>query len=180
MKHVIALLALPLAGCGETAPADQRQEDNAVAAPVASPAAVASPTATAAQTVSADLAVGQWFAKTERGSAMAMFGAPYSEATFSVRCEGRSLVLMRDAQVPPGRTVMQVTAGGITRELAANSQQDPMPQVTAMVSVGDSLAGDLARTTEPVVITVAGSSEVFRLPSSPEFRGAVRSCIAGT
>ena len=180
MKYLaLSLIALALAGCGDTAPAEQVREESAAVEPVPERIAEASPNApTEGASGSAEVAEGQWFAKSERGSGMAMFGAPYSEAQFSIRCEGDALVFGRSAQLPAGRAEMQLTAGGTTRQLSATAQEDPLPLVTASLPASDAFAGVLAGTTEPIGIVVGEGGEMFRVPSSPAFRQVAADCIA--
>ena len=182
MKYLaLSLVALALAGCGDTAPAEQVREESAAAEPVPERIAEASPNVTPeGASSSAEIAEGQWFAKSERGSGMAMFGAPYSEAQFSIRCEGDALVFGRSALIASGDAAMRVTTGGTSKRLAAQAQEDPLPVVTGRLPASDEFAGILARTTEPIGIAVGDGGEIFQVPSSPAFRGVVADCIAGT
>lgn len=187
MKTVFSLslgAALALAGCADTEPAHEAQQraDSIESDPV--PARVVQPVPT--QTASDDgvlgsdrVAQGSWTSKTERGVPMALFGEPQTEADFTVRCEDDTLVFARSALLPEAEAEMRVMAGGNTRQLVASTQEGPVPQVTARLPASDAFAGTLARTTDPIAVSVGDGGETYPMPSSPELRGVVTECIAG-
>lgn len=182
MKYLIPIITLAaLAGCGDTEPADEAQDRAAAIEPEPLPARVVEPTPAGDDgTLGSDrVAQGSWTGKTERGVPMALFGEANTEAAFSVRCEDDTLVFGRSALLPSGEAAMRLMAGGETRRLVANAQEDPLPQVTARLPAADPFAGTLARTTEPIAVAVGDGGETYPMPSSPVLRGVVADCIAG-
>lgn len=166
-----------LAACGETEPADvASRKAAAIEAPsimVEEPVASVAP-ATAPQPI----APGSWMGTTMDGEPAAMFGGENTEPEFTLSCDDGSLVFSRPVLLTASEASMTVTAGGETRRVVARSQQEPVPMVTASLPAADSFAGILARTTEPLAVTVSGS-ESFRMPASPIARGVAAGCIAG-
>lgn len=185
MKHLVPIvLAAALAGCGDTESAQEVREDAATVEPVRVPVAdatpAASPTPTDDGTLGSDRVVlGSWTSKTERGTPVALFGQADTDAAFSVRCEGDTLIFSRSGLLPASEAAMRIMAGGETRRLAARIQGEQLPQVTARLPAADSFAGTLARTNEPIAVAIGDGGEAYRMPSSAALRGVVAGCIAG-
>lgn len=184
MKTLIPLVlaAATLAGCGETEPADvasKRASSLPAPQPVAGAVDAETPAADAAATVTpspGQVAEGSWTGKTMASAPAALFGGPDMDASFSVRCEDSTIVFARTALLPAGEASMSITAGGETRRLAARTQEEPMPQVTARLPAADPFAATLARASDPVAVTV-GQGERYTMPSSPVLRGVVAGCM---
>jgi hypothetical protein len=174
MKYLVPIvLAAALAGCGDTESAEEVREDAATVEPVRVPVAdatpAASPTPTDDGTLGSDRVVlGSWTSKNERGTPIALFGQPDTDAAFSVRCEEDTLIFARSALLPASEAAMRIMAG-----------VEQLPQVTARLPAADSFAGTLARTSEPIAVAIGDGGEAYRMPSSPALRGVVAGCIAG-
>lgn len=187
MKHLTAALAaLALAACGDTEPADEASRNAASVEPVpAAPLAGSEPQSPSPApgddgTLGTDeVAQGQWYAKTERGIPMALFGPPQTEANFVVRCEGEQLVFVRGLPIEGEQADMTLMAGGETRTVTARARPGPLPQTTARLPASDAFARVLARTTEPIAVAVGAGGEPYRMPSSAALRSVVSECMAG-
>lgn len=180
----LLVFAVVLAGCGDTKPAAEVREDAATIQPVreriADSTPTASPTPTDDGTLGSDRVVqGNWTSKTERGTPIALFGQAGTDAAFSVRCEGDTLIFARSALLTASEAAMRIMAGGKTRRLAARVQGEQLPQVTARLPAADSFAGTLARTTDPIAVAIGDGGEAYRMPSSPALRGVAAGCLAG-
>lgn len=181
MKYSISLIALAaLAACGDTQPADEVGEDSALVEPVPERVAEPAPTPTDDGTLGSDRVVqGSWTGKTERGVPMALFGEPNTEAAFSVRCEGDTLVFARSALVPAAGASMRIMADGTTHRLIAKAEEDPLPRVTARMPAADPFALTLARNTDPIAVAVGDGGETYPMPSSTILRGVIADCLPG-
>lgn len=180
MRQIAMLLAgtLALASCGDAEPVDEIEPT-----PVPSeslPADVVDerlspPDAGAAPGGNDALAEGQWYAKTERGVQMAMFGPPDSEVLFSVRCEGNELAFGLGVGRASGPATIEIAAGGETRRIAATAQQDPIPHASGRIPADDPFAAVLAEATGPIAVTIDGDP-ALRVPAHESMRQVVADC----
>ena len=180
MRQIAMLLAgtLTLASCGDAEPVDEIEPT-----PVPSeslPADVVDerlspPDAGAAPGGNDALAEGQWYAKTERGVQMAMFGPPRSEALFSVRCEDSELVFSRGVPAEGDAVTMDLAVGDETRTIAATAQQDPLPRVTGSLLAKDPFTETLASLSQPIAVRV-GDGPTLRIPAHEHLREVAANC----
>lgn len=181
MRRFVALapaVALALSACADEAPPPEAPETEASPDTDAGEATdvPSEETAPPADQLGSDRVMqGQWFAKTERGAPMALFGPPQTEAGFSVRCEGASLVFARGVNVEPGPVEMRLMAGGETRTITAQARTDPLPQVTGRLPADDPFAATLAQAREPIAVQV-GDGASFRMPAHETLREVVGNC----
>lgn len=194
MRHLTisaaATVALALAGCGdgggdvepvdsETAPAEavadvEPMTDDASAPP--DRATIGAPMTGDGELGSDAVMQGQWTSKRMAGAPAALFGEPETEAAFSVRCDGETLVFARSALVEGGGAVdMALMAGGETRRIDATAQTDPLPQVTGRLPASDPFAGTLAQTSEPIAVSMADGA-AYGMPASEALRRLVAEC----
>lgn len=120
---------------------------------------------------------GQWFAKTERGVPMALFGPPQTEANFVVRCEGDELVFTRSKPIDGDQAEMELRAGGESRTISARPNPGPLAQTTGRLPASDPFAAVLAQTTQPIALRL-DEGPFFRMPSHDHLRQVVRKCRA--
>lgn len=180
MRRIATWLAgtLALAACADAEPVDETEPT-----PVASealPEAVVDrrlPSRDASPTPGSGgaLAQGQWFAKTERGVPMALFGPPQSEAVFSIRCDEGELVFARSVMARGDSVTMDLEAGGETRTIVATPQQDPLPRVTGSLLADDPFVEFLATTTQPIAVRV-GDGPSLRIPPHDHLRELAANC----
>ena len=175
---------LALAACAESEPVDETEPtpvpSEALPADVARPAELRGDTGAAGvrggtDAGSGQLAEGQWFAKTERGVPMAMFGPPQSEALFSIRCEESELVVARGVTTEDDTVTMDLTAGGETRTIVATARQDPLPRVTGSLLENDPFADMLASVAQPITVRV-GDGPSLRIPAHEHLRQVAANC----
>jgi hypothetical protein len=176
-----AAIALALSACADEAPPPEAPETEAPAdadgstaddATDVSPDDAASPED---QLGSDEVMQGQWFAKTERGVPMALFGPPQTEANFLVRCEGDELVFIRSTPIDGNEAEMELRAGGETRTITAQPSPGPLPQTTGSLPASDPFAAVLAQTTQPIAVRL-DDGPFFRMPSHDHLREVVRNC----
>lgn len=181
MKQFIPLVALAaLTACGDAEPAAGVGEESALVEPVPERIDEPAPAPTDDGTLGSDRVVqGSWTAKTEGGVPMALFGEANTEAAFSVRCEGDTLVFARSALVPAAGASMRLMADGTTHRMNARAEEDPLPQVTARMPAADPFALTLARNTSPIAVAVGDGGETYPMPSSPALRGVIADCLPG-
>lgn len=179
----VAAIALALSACADEAPPPQTPETETPIDVDGSPAGgtteVSSddPAPSGDQLGSDEVMQGQWFAKTERGVPMALFGPPQTEANFLVRCEGDELVFSRSTPIDGDQARMELRAGGETRTIIAQPTPGPLPQTTGRLPASDSFAAVLAQNTESIAVRV-GDGPFFRMPSHERLRELVRNCRA--
>jgi hypothetical protein len=176
-----AAVAVALSACADEAPPPKAQEteapvvtDNGTAddATDAPPDDAAPPED---QLGSDEVMQGQWFAKTERGAPMALFGPPQTEANFLVRCEGDELVFTRSTPIDGNEAEMELRAGGKTRTITTQPSPGPLPQTTGRLPASDPFAAVLAQTTQPIAVRL-DEGPFFRMPSHDRLREVVRNC----
>lgn len=178
-----AVLAMALAACaddgGEPTPEDidtPAGEDRADAATddTGDTAPSPGPESDDGAPGSDELAQGQWYAKTERGVPMALFGPPQTEANLVVRCEGENLVFIRSASIK-GEAEMELRAGGETRTITARTRPGPLEQTAGELAADDPFAATLARTAQPIAVRLE-DGPFYRVPSHAHLRGVVANC----
>ena len=179
MRSLATILigAAALAACGDFESVDD-VDASAIAPDDISPDVADVPAPAEAEPSPGDRAAeARWTARTMVGGAAALFGPPQGEALFMVRCEDPDLVFIRAARLPAGSVAMQLEAGGEIRTLRAQSWSRPAPQVAGRLRVGDPFADHLARSGEPLEVSVEGTP-VLRMPSDPALRKVLTDCGA--
>lgn len=171
MTRSIFLLAaaLALVGCAkseeaEIVPIDESQDN--VAGPVRAPIAD-----------ERELSLGEWSQGMQDEERALLFGPAGTEPLFSLRCDGRTGVLLqRHGLVPTGTAeMMTITLGTTSQRLAVNPVAGTVPKLRAAIPASDELLAQLGAATMPIVVAV-GDSAALNLPPSPLIGAFMRAC----
>ena len=159
MRLRLLLPVLTLAGCGERTEAPPQPPVVAATEP------------------------GQWFARKTEGGEWAGFGVPYSEAVFSVRCElGPERITFNTTDMPPsgaGATVMQLSASGVEKTIAAEARVEGLENTDAAVAASEPWLQQLAAAGGNLSVGVGGG-EPLLVPIGEAMTSLIRRCRSGT
>ena len=119
---------------------------------------------------------GDWFySKTAQGST-ARFGAPQSEARFSVVCDrARSTVSLVRSASSPVAVPMRVRTETADRVLSAEPQGGQLPTLVATLPARDSFLDAMAFSRGRFAVEISGVPTLY-LPAWPEISRVVEDC----
>ena len=178
MRHVFLIGAAALAACAEGEKVDLSDATvNGIPAP-------ATPVENGSRAVpengaSEPVAGGpdQWFERTNQGRRWAGYGPPFSEAAFSVRCEGDRLIF-NTTEMPPsgaGATTIHLSATGVDQRLAAESSEEGLPNTEASVRADSAWLTRLASGSGDLTVRVGGSDPLV-VPIGDPLTSLIRDC----
>ncbi len=105
--------------------------------------------------------------------------AAYSEAGFSVRCEGERLVFNTLEMPPsgPGKTEMRLSADRFSRTLSAEASEDGLPSTSSAVPADADWLRELVTASGNLTVTVGGS-DPMAVPLAEPLKSLIRDCAA--
>lgn len=183
MRHLLGIAAAALAACadgGEGGEAPQDRSVNAGRSANADSDRLQNEVAGPAQALPPGEASGQrWFTKTHKLGPWAGYGRPYSEADFSVRCEGQRLVFNTLEMPPsgPGKTDMRLSADGFSRTLDAEASEEGLPSTDSAVPADSDWLRELVEASGNLTVTVGGSDPLV-VPLAEPLKSLIRDCAA--
>ena len=183
MRNLSIALALGLlAGCGseqssrtgESEPQQRSRADSATESTNAATEPAPDPSNAAAARQIEDA---QWFTKRNERGPWAGYGPPFSEAAFSVRCEGGNLTFDTTEMPPtgPGATQMRLSGEGFAQTLNAIADEQGLPNTSATVSADAEWLRRLLSMTGDLTVRVGGS-DPLEVPMADPLRSLIRDC----
>lgn len=185
MRHLLALAiaAAALGACAQGGEGGEAAQDaglNAGTAATADADRLHNEAAGAERARPPGEASGQrWFAKTHKLGPWAGYGRPYSEAGFSVRCEGERLVFNTLEMPPsgPGKTEMRLSADGFSRTLSAEASEEGLPSTSSALPADADWLRELVAASGNLTVTVGGSDPMV-VPLAEPLKSLIRDCAA--
>ena len=179
MRNLIYIAAIAVAACasGEEANLSSLEGNEAETAQ-----ALADDVTGASDTnnTASEPAVGgpsQWFQRTNQGNAWAGYGPPFSEAVFSVRCEGEQLIFST-TEMPragPGTTTLLLSAPGVEQTLPAEASEQGLPNTEAAVPADAGWLNGLASASGDLTVRVGDGGPIL-VPIADPLTSLIRDC----